>query len=157
MDLESLPKKSIWKESRARATHFYCPNCRVRRVMKAPLNPGTIAHYLQIGLTSVVFTLLTWPLFGVKGAVSFVPIWALFEAVYRVKNRATLACTECGFDPFLYKIDVDRARKTIEDHWRKKFEEKGLPFPDPKDPKVVAEIAKRKKATSPRNLEWPLE
>lgn len=150
MDLDSLPKKTVWKEKRSDPTHFYCPNCRVRRVLRAPLNPGSRSHFLQIGLTAIVFTMLTWPFFGVKGMVSFVPIWAIFESLYRVKGRAVLACTECGFDPFLYKVDVDRARKTIEDHWRKKFADQGIPYPDPNDPKVAAELAKRKKSREVR-------
>ena len=58
--------------------------------------------------------------------------------VYRAKVRAALRCERCGFDPFLYLVDVKRARLEIENHWRKKFEEKGIPYPEEKSPDPIA-------------------
>jgi hypothetical protein len=84
-----------------------------------------------MGLTSVVLMLATWKWFEWKGIVSFFPLWALFEMIYRSKVRASLACIHCGFDPYLYLIDVPRAREVVENHWRKKFAEKGIPYPEP--------------------------
>lgn len=74
--------------------------------------------------------LATWNWFEWKGVVSFLPFWTFFEMVYRSRVRAALACTQCGFDPYLYLIDVPRAREVVENHWRKKFAEKGIPYPE---------------------------
>jgi hypothetical protein len=84
----------------------------------------------QIGLTAIVFMLATWSWFEWKGIVSFFPLWTLFEGIYRSRVRAALACDRCGFDPYLYLIDVPRAREVVENHWRKKFAEKGIPYPE---------------------------
>ena len=43
-----------------------------------------------------------------------------------------LACPHCGFDPYLYLADVKLARQEIEEHWKRKFAEHGIPFPSPK-------------------------
>ncbi len=71
----------------------------------------------------------TWRWFEWRGVVSFVPFWLIFEAVYRARCRGILNCTQCGFDPYLYLIDTRRARAEVESHWRKKFAEKGIPYP----------------------------
>jgi len=123
--------RSLWREKKSdKSWSFYCPQCKVPR--RVPYRPQpSVRHYLQIGLTAVVFTLLTWNWFHWKGVVSFLPLWILFEIIYRTKLRAALNCECCGFDPVLYRVDVKRARREIEDHWKKKFEQKGIPFPPP--------------------------
>ncbi|MFL5812764.1 MAG: hypothetical protein ACJ763_04250 [Bdellovibrionia bacterium] len=73
--------------------------------------------------------LATWSWFEWKGIVSFFPLWSVFEVIYRARVRAALACDRCGFDPYLYLIDVPRAREVVENHWRKKFADKGIPYP----------------------------
>jgi hypothetical protein len=95
--------------------------------------PGHPMHFAQVGITSVVFALAMnyfWPWVGIRALVVFVPLWIAFEVVYRAKVRASVACKKCGFDPVLYLSDVDRTREAIRDHWRKRFEEKGIPFPE---------------------------
>lgn len=82
-----------------------------------------------MGLTTAVLTMATWPWFGLKGVVWFMPVWIVFETVYRVRMRALMACPQCGFDPYLYMTDVQRARKAIDLYWREKFREKGVPYP----------------------------
>jgi hypothetical protein len=83
-----------------------------------------------VGLTALVFTAATWAWFSWKGIVSFVPLLAAFEIFYRGRVRAALHCSQCGFDPYLYLTDVKRARAEVESHWRKKFAEKGIPYPE---------------------------
>lgn len=90
---------------------------------------GGMKHFFQIGLLSAVFTLAAWPIFEWKGLVAFVPFWAFFEVVYRIRLRAVLTCPHCGFDPVLYMRDVKAARAEIEKFWRAKFAEKGMPWP----------------------------
>ncbi len=97
--------------------------------------PGRPRHFIQIGLTAVVFALGLWALFpwiGSKGLVAFVPLWIAFEIIYRTKVRGSVICGQCGFDPVLYLVDVGRARQAVRAHWKTKFEEKGIPFPEEK-------------------------
>lgn len=110
---------------------FFCPLCRTNRVVTLKPKFGTPRHWLQLGITAATFTAVCWPLFSWKGVVSFFLFWAIFELAYRLRVRAELSCRQCGFDPYLYLTDIPRARKEIEAHWRRKFAEKGIPFPEP--------------------------
>ncbi len=78
---------------------------------------------------------LLWPWFGIKGIVIFLPLWLGFESFYRTRVRAAAACDQCGFDPYLYAQDVDLAKREMQAHWRRKFAEKGIPYPG--DPVVA--------------------
>ena len=78
-----------------------------------------------------MFMILTWKWFSWRGIASFVPFWTVFEVVYRLRMRAALACNQCGFDPYLFAVDEKRARQEINAHWRRKFAEKGIPYPEP--------------------------
>jgi hypothetical protein len=127
-------KKSLWKERDGNVWSFFCPLCRANRKVPFRSRPGGFKQTFQIGVTAAFFTLVTWNWFDWKGIVSFVPLWAIFEAVYRTRTRAHLNCPHCGFDPYLYLVDIKKARREIEDHWRKKFAEKGIPFPEPDKP-----------------------
>ena len=120
--------KSVWRENQKDIWSFYCPQCKIPR--KVPYRPQPSAkNYAQVGLTAVVFTLLTWNWFTWKGLVAFVPLWVIFETIYRSRMRAALNCENCGFDPVLYLVDTQRAREEIQNHWKKKFEERGIPYP----------------------------
>ena len=44
--------------------------------------------------------------------------------------RAALPCQQCGFDPYLFLIDEEWAKKEVEQHWRKKFADHGIPYPE---------------------------
>lgn len=139
MDLDvKLPKKSAWRGRIPQLWNFFCPNCKQHRQSALPRNPMNSRALLQVGLATAFFMLMTWHWFHIKGAVAFVPIWAIYEAVYRVRVRARLSCPHCGFDPFLYVRNTQLARKEIENYWRKKFKEKGVAYPG--DP--VAESTK---------------
>ncbi|OFZ80708.1 MAG: hypothetical protein A2583_06840 [Bdellovibrionales bacterium RIFOXYD1_FULL_53_11] len=122
--------KSIWKERRSDTFAYYCPNCRSERKLPYCPEPWRAKNIFRVGLTSVFFMLVTWPWFGFKGIVSFLPIWMAFEVYFRTRVRAELSCKSCGFDPYLYLTDVKRARDEIETYWRKKFAEKGIPYPE---------------------------
>jgi hypothetical protein len=120
--------RSNWQENRTDIWSFYCPQCKIPRRVPYKAKPG-LKHYAQVGLTAVIFMLLTWTWFSWKGIVAFIPLWTVFEVIYRGRVRAALSCDSCGFDPVLYLVDAKRARRDIEDHWKKKFEEKGIPYP----------------------------
>jgi predicted RNA-binding Zn-ribbon protein involved in translation (DUF1610 family) len=139
VDLRQFKKaKRFWSDEKAsNAWSFYCPHCTTAR--KIPCQPRpTAQHFAQIALTAVFFTVLTWSWFSWKGLVSFIPLWTVFEAIYRGRVRVAMQCPHCGFDPFLYAVDIQRARQEIETHWRKKFADKGIPFPEkPVDPEPM--------------------
>ncbi len=123
---KNLWSKSLWKDRKSGHWHFFCPLCRVRRSLTFRPKVWTLRHVLQVGITAALFTCTTWPWFGWKGIVSFVPFWIIFETVFRMKMRTALICKHCGFDPFLYMVDSKRARQELEEHWKKRFIEKGL-------------------------------
>ncbi len=96
-------------------------------------------HLLQVATTAVFLTAVTWNWLEWKGLVSFAPMWIAFEVIYRLRARGLLACPHCGFDPYLQLTDARKAREEIEAHWRRKFAEKGIPYPemDGKQPHLV--------------------
>ena len=103
--------------------------CRTPRRLPYRPKPGSFRHVAQVASLTSVITLAAWPVFGLKGIVTFIPLWIAFEAIYRARTRAAVSCGACGFDPFLYMNDVQRARTEVEGHWRRKFAEKGIPYP----------------------------
>lgn len=127
-DMLKAAGKSLYQDRNRRNYAFICPLCTSPRKIKYSPQP-TASHFLQIALTSVFFTLVCWNLFSWKGIVSFLPFWVIFEVIYRSRVRVALACEQCGFDPVLYLVDVDRARGEVDKHWRAKFAEKGIPYP----------------------------
>lgn len=129
-------EKSIWKKRSGHVWSFICPMCKAGRKVPFRSRPGAI-HFFQIGLTSVIFALLTSPWLKWKGVVSFVPFWSIFETIYRLRMRASLSCPHCGFDPYLFLIDSDRSKKEMDAYWRKKFADKGIPYPEPPKSKLA--------------------
>lgn len=126
--LEVFRKKSMWSGGTP-FWDFFCPKCRIERRVPLRSRPGGV-HVFQVLLTSLFLTLILWPVLDWKGILSFVPLWTVFEVVYRLRIRMAMPCSNCGFDPYLYLTDVKRARKEIEAFWRAKFAEKGIPFPE---------------------------
>jgi hypothetical protein len=124
--------KTLWQPpSKGAPWSFFCPLCKIPR--KLPTHPKPQPrHFLQIFLTAAFFTVLTWKIFNWKGLVSFIPFWVVFEVIYRSRMRVALVCKKCGFDPYLFLIDSNLAKREVDLHWRKKLEEKGIPYPEPK-------------------------
>ena len=137
MDLEKLVGKSAWKRGEFEPYRYFCPHCGTERKIVAPPEPQ-VRHYFQVAVAAAFFTALFWPVFDLKGLVSFIPMWMCFEAVYRIRARARLVCDECNFDPSLYLVDSKLAREQVDEHFKKKFAELGIPFPEPTKDKRVA-------------------
>lgn len=117
----ALPKIKFdnphWEDSsRHRHWQFFCPFCGVTRRLNLRPRPEA-RHFFQVGLTAAFLTGLAWPLFGIKGMVMFIPLWIVFEVLYRLRVRAELSCRSCGFDPTLYLADLPRARREMEAFW----------------------------------------
>lgn len=125
-----LDLKSFWREVERKDFRFYCAGCHKERHLFSPPKVGTATHFFQVSLTTAFFTLVTWPVWEWKGVVAFVPIWIVFEVYFRMKMRAALVCSDCGFDPILYLVDSQKAAQAVEQHWRKKFEERGWAYPE---------------------------
>lgn len=125
--------KSIWKERFNQNFHFFCPKCTSPRRIGMHPKPGQPIHFAQVGITAIFIAMAIahfLPWMGARGLVSFIPLWIGFEFIYRGRVRAKVICAKCGFDPVLYLVDSGQARDAINDHWRKKFEERGVPFPE---------------------------
>ncbi len=119
--------KSIEKQG----FRFFCVSCKRERRQVPPAKVGSPRFFGHIFLATAFFTVVFWPWMGIKGSFAFlIPVGLVMEAVYRLKMRASLACPDCQFDPILYLVDRSKAVKQVEEAWRKKFTEKGLPFPE---------------------------
>lgn len=127
-NLADLPIRSVWREREAESWSFFCPLCSVPRKVPGTPRPR-FRHFFQIALTAVIFTMATWTWFGWRGVISAIPLWIGFEIAFRARIRAKVHCDQCGFDPFLFVTDEKLAKNEIENHWRKIFAEKGIPFP----------------------------
>lgn len=107
--MESLPfqyqKREYWE--------FYCPICKSQRRSFYWPSPRP-KHYFQLAIFGVFVALCLWPWAGMKGIFLSLPVWALFEFMYRARARQSLICPHCGFDPYLYKHDVKLARQKVE-------------------------------------------
>jgi|GEM_PF-3356663 len=116
-------RRSFWSTEREKPTHwqFYCPLCGcTRRLPHAP-TPWTALNLARVGVTTAVVTLALSPWLDWMGVISFVPLWVVFEVIFRVRTRAQLVCDQCGFDPTLYMTDVARARREVEEFWKAKL------------------------------------
>ncbi len=132
-DVIRAASRSIWRERYTKGFKFFCPMCSSPRRIGLHPRPGHPLHFAQVGITAVFITLIVtyfWPWIGWKAIVCFVPLWIGFETIYRAKVRDSVSCGKCGFDPVLYLVEPSRARHAIREHWRKRFEEKGIPFPE---------------------------
>jgi hypothetical protein len=121
---------SFWRDRKDDLWCFMCPLCQVQRRVRFQPGFGGLRQVLQIVITSLTFSLVTWPWLEWKGIVSLLPFWITFEIFYRWRARAVLHCAQCGFDPYLFRINVKWAKREIEAHWRKKFAERGIPYPE---------------------------
>jgi hypothetical protein len=127
--LIDFPEQTLWKGKSKDLWEFYCPYCKLKRRLPYRSRPGGVKQVAQVGLTTAFVAVLTWPWFDWKGLVAFVPLWAVYEMIYRSRLRVALLCSNCGFDPYLYLTDIQKARTELEKHLRVKYEKKGIPFP----------------------------
>jgi len=131
--MELIPQNTVWKEKQKSVFTFFCPCCRISRVITLHPNPVQLKNFLRVGIAAVFFTLATWSFFGLKGMVSFIPLWIGFEFFYREKVRQMLFCKTCGFDPYLYKTNLKKTRETIQKHQESR-KAKLTPTPPPTAP-----------------------
>ncbi|MBN22009.1 MAG: hypothetical protein CL678_12080 [Bdellovibrionaceae bacterium] len=111
--------ESLWKPPKEDRWSFFCPCCSMPRKIKGSASP-TKFHVFQIALTSVLLTTIFWSFFEWKGIFSFVPLWIGFEVFYRIRMRIRLRCEHCGFDPYLYLTDTQKAKEEIQSFWKQK-------------------------------------
>lgn len=81
---------------------------------------------MQLSLLTLTITYMAWPVFSWKGLSLYFFFWGVFEIAYRMRKRQALVCESCGFDPFLYKQDVHKARKALRKHWEQRIEAENL-------------------------------
>jgi hypothetical protein len=123
--------KTFIKNIEEQGFRFYCVSCKRERRQSPPAKVGSPLFYGHILLTTAFFSLLTWPWMHWKGLFAFlIPVGLVLEAVYRLKMRAAMVCPDCNFDPILFLVNREKAIAQVEETWRKKFEEKGFPYPE---------------------------
>ncbi len=110
---------------RAGKLHFFCPLCRVHQSTNT-IKRVKWQHHFQLVVGTLAIVYLFWPVFGLKGLSLYFLFWGAFEFFYRLRKRDALVCRSCGFDPFLYRQDVHKARKALREHWEKRIGEENL-------------------------------
>ncbi len=105
--------------------HFFCPLCHYHQSTNTIRRIGR-KHFAQLALVTIACTVAGWPIFGWNGLYLIFPFWLSFELFYRLRKRQALICESCGFDPFLYRQDVRKARAALKEHWQKKIETENL-------------------------------
>ncbi len=116
--MASMDSYSFVREGRL---NFYCPLCHNHQNTNV-IERVRWKNHAQLALLSATFTILAWPIFEFKGVFFYLFFWAVFEFVHRLKKRHSLVCNTCGFDPFLYKQDVKKAREAVRKFWEEKIE-----------------------------------
>ena len=125
--------QQLYKKVESPGFNFYCVGCNRQRRHSTPTRVGSAAFFTQIAITTAFLSMLTWPWLHFKGLFAFViPVGLVLEGLSRMKTRAALVCPDCCFDPILYLSNRDKAVRQVEASWRKKFEEKGLSYPQSK-------------------------
>ena len=132
-----LPSKYKYGNLDRKDFRFFCPVCRKERYLSLSPKPGTVKHFFQILITTLLFTAATWSIFEWKGIFAFFVFWTIFEIVYRTKVRTQLYCKACGFDPYLHLVDAQRSREELEAFWKKKFEQRLPTAQDPDENQVA--------------------
>jgi hypothetical protein len=133
MELESF-SQSLWQERHSKNFSFFCPLCTSPRRTAMRPNPYQPILLFRVFLSSLLIALALSPWWGWKGIVAFFPLWIGFELIYRAKARQEIECPHCGFDPFLYMHDPERANTSVKAHFQKRFEERGIPYPPAASP-----------------------
>jgi hypothetical protein len=110
---------------KAGRVHFFCPLCHHHQSTNT-IRRVSWKNIAQLTLLTVTASYLAWPLFGEKGIALLFPFWGAFEFFYRLRKRQALVCESCGFDPFLYKQDIQKARAKLRQHWEKRIENENL-------------------------------
>lgn len=121
---DEVIRKSEWMEKKSSRYEFFCPQCRSKRAIPLAPNPYEWRKFFRIALSVAFLNVITWHWFGVKGLFLVFPVWAVFELVYRLRLRAYGACPNCGFDPYLYLVDVKKARAEMNRFWTAKLTER---------------------------------
>ena len=111
--------------SRAGKLHFFCPLCKYHQSTNT-IERVKLRHHFQLGVLTAATAGLAWPVCGEKGLFLYFFFWLVFEFAYRMRKRQALICESCGFDPFLYKQDVHKARAALKKHWEQRIETENL-------------------------------
>jgi hypothetical protein len=126
-DRKGQKQDAPFQFTRAGKLHFFCPLCKYHQSTSTITKVG-LKHHAQIAVLTATSALATWELFGWNGALLYLVYWAGFEFFYRLRKRQALVCESCGFDPFLYKQDIGKARLALKQHWETRIANENL-FP----------------------------
>ena len=97
---------------------FICPVCKYERWVEVS-DVLFIRHVAQIALISLaLMTLLFRSLDTFVFLIPF-PVYLAYEFARSWINRERMVCNRCDFDPFLYKVSVEKARARCESKLKK--------------------------------------
>ncbi len=116
--------KTLWQARKL--WRFLCPLCGTERRLPWRPQPGGVRHAAQVGLSAAMLAFLFWPLMRWKGLFFFVPLWTLFEIIYRMRMRVFMRCDKCAFDTFLYITDKEKALGEVKKHFHALYVSQGL-------------------------------
>ncbi len=136
-------KKSLWQQRLPGSWSFYCPLCGQKKHLKSHPRLNSWRLALQVSLTALVFAGACSLFMGAAGwraGVIFFPLWTGVEIWHRLNTRKKVTCLQCGFDPYLYLIQEQLAKKEVEAYWRQKFASKNRPYPE----RVAARPSRRR-------------
>lgn len=122
-----MASKHQFQFTRAGKLHFFCPLCHYHQSTNT-IDKMKPKHHVSLLVLTLTIAYLAWPIFDWKGLSLYFVFWATFEIAYRMRKRQALICESCGFDPFLYKQDIHKARKALRKHWEDRIETENL-FP----------------------------
>lgn len=104
---------------------FFCPLCHNHQVTSISSKLNWREHARIMALT-LALTFVLWEILAGATLLAYMVIWAVYEFVHRTRKRTALVCRTCGFDPFLYKQDVQKARVAVRQFWEDRIEKEGL-------------------------------
>ena len=95
-------------------TDVYCSFCSLPHRVYSKNHIG-VPEMLAFGAISMVGSFAIWEEFHWAGCVVFVMLTSLTEIIYRMRWRHSVACKNCGFDPYLYKKAPEDAAQLVKD------------------------------------------
>ncbi len=109
-------------------------------------------HLFEVAVclgASALIMLIIWQSFDFK----IVPIFAMLvcgvEFLIQIKYRMLMDCPRCGFDPYLYRQDVNKCVQKVKDHLEKqRLDPLALMSSKPKLKLPFAKIKQEGKANS---------
>lgn len=97
---------------RALVEKVYCAFCRLERTVYTKKTVNWTNVVLSLGAAGLM-SFVVWNELDPRAVVLFCTFIAIAEIFVRVRWRLSVRCPHCGFDPVLYKTDIDEAVRQV--------------------------------------------